>query len=145
VGAARVGVKLSQVGQVKAVAVAANGTITLTLAPTAVAMAAAGPGEGAGAPTLTGQEHHVISKKIAERLDRHATLRGHYKARDPRFKTRAADKESHNGYQKWHRDLDDEVIQWLDTYRTATPAEFEAFLRAIYNRPDMRLRFPDGF
>jgi len=87
-GAAGVGVKLSQVGQVSAVAVAANGTITLTLAPTAVAMTALGPGEGQPGPELTGQEHHVISKRIARKLEEHATLRGRYAERDPRFKTR---------------------------------------------------------
>ena len=56
----------------------------------------------------------------------------------------AADKAAHNGYQKWHRDVDDEVIDWLERYSKATPEEFEAMLRGIYNRPDMRARFPDG-
>ena len=71
-------------------------------------------------------------------------LKGRYTERDPRFATRAADKDSHNGYQKWHRDVDDEVIDWLDRYIHATPEEFEALLRQIYNRPEMRARFPDG-
>lgn len=145
-GASGVGVELSQAGQVSAVAVAANGAITFTLAPTAVAMTAQSPGNNStDTPRPAGQEHHIISKKIADKLARHPTLSGRYTARDPRFKTRAADKESHNGYQKWHRDVDDEVIEWLSKYDHATPAEFEAFLRQIYNRPNMRLRFPDGF
>jgi len=41
--------------------------------------------------------------------------------------------------------VDEEVIQWLETHKQATPAEFEAFLRQIYNRLDMRARFPHGF
>jgi hypothetical protein len=41
--------------------------------------------------------------------------------------------------------VDDEVIGGLDTYRRGTPQEFEAFLRQLYNRPEMRERFPDGF
>lgn len=44
-----------------------------------------------------GQEHHVISKRIFEKLKTHRTLQGQYKARDPRFVTRAKDLESHNG------------------------------------------------
>ncbi|HLL53326.1 MAG TPA: hypothetical protein VK447_07265 [Myxococcaceae bacterium] len=59
--------------------------------------------------------------------------------------TRAADQASHNGYQRWHRDLDDEVIAWLRTHRDAAPVEFEAKLREIYGRPELRARFPDGF
>ena len=72
-------------------------------------------------------------------------FQGHYTARDPRFVTRAADRAAHNGYQKWHRDVDDEVIGWLDDFDNATPLEFETFLRRIYSRPEMRARFPHGF
>jgi hypothetical protein len=58
---------------------------------------------------------------------------------------KAKDKESHCGYQKWHRDLDEEVIEWLETRKKATAEQFEKFLREIYNRQEMRERFPDGF
>ena len=143
VGASRVGIHLANVEQVSAVAVVGS-TVVISLPATAVAMVARG-GEGQAASGASGQLHHVISKRIAEALERHATLRGHYTARDPRLVTRATDKASHNGYQKWHRDVDDEVIEWLGRYDTATPEEFEAFLRQLYNRPAMRARFPDGF
>lgn len=93
----------------------------------------------------TGQLHHIISKHIADALDIHKTLKGHYTARDPRFVSRAVDKKSHCGYQEWHRKVDDEVVAWLKKYRQATPEQFEAFLREIYNRPSMRARFPNGF
>jgi hypothetical protein len=96
-------------------------------------------------PECKGQLHHVISRPIAKKLEEHAVLRGHYKARDPRFVTRAVDEQAHCGYQQWHRDVDDEVIAWLARYRKATPKEFEAYLREFYSRPDMLKRFPLGF
>jgi hypothetical protein len=99
----------------------------------------------AGASSESGQLHHVISRPIAKELERHLILRGHYTERDPRFVTRAADKAAHNGYQQWHRDVEKEVIDWLKQYDQATPARFEAKLREIYSRPEMRTRFPDGF
>lgn len=92
-----------------------------------------------------GQLHHIISKRIADALDNHKTLKGHYTARDPRFVSRAVDKKSHCGYQEWHRKVDDEVVAWLKKYTQATPKQFEDFLREIYDRPLMRARFPNGF
>jgi hypothetical protein len=41
--------------------------------------------------------------------------------------------------------LDKEIVKWLKDHLTATPEEFEAYLRQVYNRPEMRARFPDGF
>nr|WP_257461328.1 Wall-associated protein precursor [Archangium lipolyticum] len=96
-------------------------------------------------PECKGQLHHAISRPIAEALERHETLSGHYKPRDPRFVTRAVDEKSHCGYQDWHRKVDAEVISWLERFREATPQQFEAFLREIYRRPDMLKRFPHGF
>jgi hypothetical protein len=58
---------------------------------------------------------------------------------------KAKDKDSHCGYQQWHRDVDLEVMKWLRTERRATQKEFEKFLREIYNRKEMRERFPNGF
>lgn len=95
-------------------------------------------------PNCTGQNHHAISRPIAKALENHLTLRGLYKPRDERFVTRAKDKESHCGYQQWHRDVDNEVIRWLKKEATATQEHFENFLRGIYNRPEMLKRFPDG-
>lgn len=92
-----------------------------------------------------GQLHHIISRPIAEALAQHKTLRGLYKPRDRRFETRAVDEQAHCGYQEWHRKVDAEVVEWLRRYERATSKEFEAFLREIYNRPDMRARFPNGF
>jgi hypothetical protein len=96
-------------------------------------------------PDCDGQEHHIISRPIAKKLSKHPRLKGLYKPRDPRFVARARDKPSHCGYQQWHRDVDKEVIDWLETSSHATPQEFMDKLREIYNRPDMQARFPHGF
>jgi hypothetical protein len=96
-------------------------------------------------PNCKGQNHHVISRPIAEALERHRALRGLYKPRDQRFVAKAKDKDSHCGYQKWHRDLDEEIIEWLETEGRATPEQFMKLLRAIYNRKEMLERFPNGF
>lgn len=96
-------------------------------------------------PNCKGQEHHIISRRIAKALDGHKTLRGLYKPRDPRFTTRAKDEDSHCGYQEWHRKVDEEVIRWLDRFDKATPEEFMEMLQRIYRRADMLERFPHGF
>jgi hypothetical protein len=96
-------------------------------------------------PECKGQLHHIISRPIAEALEKHPSLRGLYKPRDPRFVSRAMDEKSHCGYQEWHRKVDEEVIAWLRRYPKVTAEQFEAFLREIYSRPDMLKRFPHGF
>lgn len=96
-------------------------------------------------PECKGQEHHLISRLIAKALAKHRTLIGLYKARDPRFVTRAKDEDSHCGYQQWHRDVDREVVEWLRVHPKATPKQFEDFLREIYSRPEMLARFPNGY
>ncbi len=96
-------------------------------------------------PDCKGQQHHIISKRIARALNGHPTLKGLYKVRDERFVAQAKDEESHCGYQEWHRAVDREVVEWLRETGNATPKQFEAFLRQIYSRPEMRVRFPNGF
>ena len=96
-------------------------------------------------PNCKGQNHHIISRPIAEQLEQHETLRGLYKARDERFVAKAKDKDSHCGYQQWHRDVDKEFIEWLKREIKATPDQFMKFLHRIYSRPEMLERFPNGF
>ena len=95
----------------------------------------------------TGQVHHPISTKVGKQLEEHPVLNGHYQPRDPRFTTRAIDEAAHRGYQRWHRDLDKEIVQWLKDPRNvnATPEQFESWLRWRYRQPDLLERFPDGF
>lgn len=60
-------------------------------------------------PKPNGQEHHVMSKKVADAAAEHPVLKGKIKYRDPRYVTRAMDKEAHRGYQpgteSWMRKL----------------------------------------
>ncbi len=95
-------------------------------------------------PNCDGQNHHVISRPIAKALEEHRALRGVYEPRDERFVAKAKDKESHCGYQDWHRKVDAEVVEWLRRFPAATRKQFEEFLREIYSRKAMRERFPDG-
>jgi hypothetical protein len=93
-----------------------------------------------------GQEHHAISKRVWEALEAHAILKGLYKYRDERFVTQAVNREAHCGWiNTWHEALDKEVASWLKEKKDATPAQFEAWLRARYNKPDLKWRFPNGF
>gem|GEM_PF-1314195 len=94
----------------------------------------------------TGQLYHAISAKVHKALEKHPTLSGAYRRRDPRLVSRAADKEAHYGYQTWRRDLDEQVVDWLESpeNQQATVEEFERFLRSLYDRPEMRKRFPEG-
>ena len=95
----------------------------------------------------TGQLHHAISTKVGRAIDKHKNLSGAFKKRDPRFVTRAADDAAHRGYQRWHRDIDDEVVKWLESDRNkdATAEDFLAWLRSRYQQPDLKPRFPNGF
>jgi len=93
----------------------------------------------------TGQGHHILSKTVWYALERHDVLRGKYTYRDPRFVTHAKDLKAHCGWQGWHRAIDDEIVAWLDTYGKATAEQFEAYLREVYARPELRVRFPNGF
>lgn len=97
------------------------------------------------AQRLTGQLHHVISKVVHRALERHPVLSGLYKARDPRLTTRAVDGAAHRGYQTWHRQLDNEVSEWLELNRDKSQKDFEEFLRQRYSEADLRARFPELF
>ncbi|ATB28356.1 Wall-associated protein precursor [Melittangium boletus] len=96
-------------------------------------------------PQCKGQEHHLISRPIAKRLEEHPTLGGLYKPRDPRFVAQAKDEQAHCGYQQWHRDVDTEMIEWLKERPKATPQQFMDKLRDLYSRPEMKARSPHGF
>jgi hypothetical protein len=97
-----------------------------------------------GATQLTGQIHHGISRTVHKALDAHPNLRGVYSARDPRFVTQAKNLAAHRGYDTFHRNLDAEVAGWVRSNPNATPAQFESYLRGVYQRPDVLERFPNG-
>jgi RHS repeat-associated protein len=101
--------------------------------------------ERAAKAVTTGQRHHVISTRIGRALERHPSLAGEYSRRDPRFITQAVDEAAHRGYQRWHRDLDEEVVRWLGQNRNVAPKQFESYLMGRYSKTDLRRRFPNGF
>lgn len=72
-------------------------------------------------------------------------LKGLFAKRDRRFVTQAIDGAAHRGYQRWHRDLDDEVVSWIRNNRDKNGDDFLAFLKSLYERPDIKARFPNGF
>ncbi|MBL9005043.1 MAG: hypothetical protein JNJ46_12400 [Myxococcales bacterium] len=96
-------------------------------------------------PLKPGQMHHAISRQVYRELQDHPVLRGRYQPRDPRWVLRARDGDAHRGYQNWHRTLDKEIVDWLKQRPDATPEKFEAHLRSLYERPELRQRFPNGF
>ena len=106
-------------------------------------MAAAGIG-AIRAAQFGGQMHHAISRTVFAALEQHPNLRGLYTARDARFVTQARDLASHRGYDTFHRNLDAEVAGWIRTNPAATMQEFENYLRGVYQRPDVLIRFPGG-
>jgi len=57
--------------------------------------------------------------------------------------TRAIDKDSHIGYQTWHRELDERIVNWLEGNRYATQDQFVEQLKKFYKDPDIAKRFPD--
>jgi hypothetical protein len=99
---------------------------------------------GDEAVELTGQVHHVISRKVHRALEEHPNLKGLYEFRDPCITTQAKDLVSHRGYQGWHRDLDKEVGAWIGKNQSATQEQFEQYLRDRYSKPDLLDRFPNG-
>jgi hypothetical protein len=89
---------------------------------------------------LTGQIHHMLSKKILDALSKHKTLSGVFKKNS--LLVQALNKASHIGYQGWHIQYDDEVVEWLDENQDATAEEFIEFLKSVYDRADLKERFP---
>ena len=95
-------------------------------------------------PTTTGQIHHPISRPVFKALERNPSLKGQFSARDPRFETQAMDEAAHQGYQQWHRDVDNQLINWISSNPNATPQDFIDYLLWRYSQPDLMARFPNG-
>jgi len=93
----------------------------------------------------TGQDHHIIDMAVWTALNEHDVLRGLYRYRDPRFVAQAKDLKAHCGYQDWHRKVDAEIAAWIKKFGQATAEQFEAYLREVYARPEIQVRFPNGF
>lgn len=92
----------------------------------------------------SGELHHGISSKVFDALEDHKNLKGKFKLRDPQFTARAVDKEAHNGYQDWHKKLDEEIVNHIRNEEHLTPKDFAAWLYKRYRQPDLAKRFPGG-
>jgi hypothetical protein len=103
-------------------------------------------GDVAPNPGPEGQVHHPISIPIAQALKDHPTL-SELAWRRKEFTTQAIDEGAHRGYDKFHRDLDAEVIRWIrdPKNKAATPEQFLEWLRERYSQEDLKARFPEGF
>jgi hypothetical protein len=50
----------------------------------------------------------------------------------------------HNGYQTWHREYDDQVVEWLKEHDQATTEEFLSFILGLYIQKESQKMFPDA-
>lgn len=41
--------------------------------------------------------------------------------------------------------VDDVVVEWIQSNPNKTPEDFLNYLRELYKRPDLAKRFPNGF
>ena len=93
---------------------------------------------------LTGQLHHAISTKVHRALQDHKNLKDVYKKRDNDWTTQAGKLDDHKGYQTWHRKYDGDVVAWIKQYESATPAQFEHYLKGLYRKGELAEKFPSG-
>jgi hypothetical protein len=98
-----------------------------------------------GVHAPNGQNHHLLTNKVMRALDKHRTLRGVFKRDDKRFQYLAKDAEAHKGYDEWHREIDDEVVNWIKDRNNAeaTPKEFIRYLHDYYQAPRQSRRIPN--
>ena len=90
----------------------------------------------------TGQKHHILSNPIMKELNSHETLKGLFDRNSS--VVRAMNKEAHNGYQTWHRTVDNTMVDWLKENILATPNEFWSQMKKLYNDKDVYWRFGDA-
>lgn len=90
---------------------------------------------------LTGQKHHILSKKIMRALEK-TSLKGSFNRNDS--VVQALYDISHKGYQKWHREIDNTIVKWLMNNPNATKTQFLNELYRLYNKKDIIKRFGEG-
>ena len=96
-----------------------------------------------GRVVATGQRHHLLSNRIMRTLNNHRSLRGVFNRSNPRYIYNALDDAAHRGYQKWHRQYDEIVVNWLQNHPSATPAQFNRYLHNLHQQPWLRSRIPN--
>ncbi|MDR2171940.1 MAG: hypothetical protein LBP59_17485 [Planctomycetaceae bacterium] len=86
---------------------------------------------------------YPISKKIFNELDKNESISSNFKNNYRNFITKAIDRQSHSGYQYWHRELDDKIVDWLKKKPDLTEKEFIEFLKKLYKNPNITNHFPE--
>ena len=79
------------------------------------------------------------SNPIMNEINRHPNLRGQLDRAGS--VVRALTQEAHRGYQNWHREIDNAMVQWLRNNPNATQLQFWQQMYNLYNTPDMISRF----
>ena len=95
---------------------------------------------------LSGQSHHPISKQIRKSLDTVdvSNISKNLKDKYRKFTTQAGDIMDHKGYQQWHRELDDEISNWITQQgKELTDERLIQYLKDVYSRPELSNKFPN--
>ena len=90
-----------------------------------------------------GQKHHPFSRKIVKAANGNPNLKGQVTRNSGTLK--ALTKEAHQGYQTWHRELDDKVVTWITKNKTASLSDFTNYMNQLYGTDDMIARFGSVF
>ena len=90
-------------------------------------------------PNATGQEHHPISNKI-ERAAQSTENLNDLSRLDTGTIT-ASTLDDHKGYQKWHREIDDAVVSWIESNPSASVDDFVEQMNTLYGTDEMVARF----
>ena len=83
-----------------------------------------------------GQNHHVISNKINKVKLQNSKLDS-ISRNDPRFQVKALTSGGHKGYQKWHRQYDKTIVDWLKSHPNASAGEFINKINSVFAKPGM--------
>ncbi|RNC79741.1 MAG: hypothetical protein ED557_14585 [Balneola sp.] len=89
----------------------------------------------------TGQEHHLLSRKILRALNSHPKLKNVFQRDDYVYKALNAD--AHKGYQKWHRLYDETVVKWVQNNPSASRQDFLKYLHNLHQQQWLRTRIPN--
>ena len=87
-----------------------------------------------------GQNHHAVSNKINRQKLKNPKLDSISRS-DKRFPVNALAKDGHRGYQKWHRQYDDVMVDWMQKHPNASAGEFINKLNSVYSSSGMIQRF----
>ncbi len=86
------------------------------------------------------QNHHLISTAIRRALDA-IGINGQALRRRPELQYRSSPGQ-HIGYETWHRNLDDELRNFIRETQGLTERSFLQHLHNVYQRPELAFRIP---